>query len=81
MNVLAKTKKFFLGLVKTIDRKAIIHPLFKLFLKDWNTLLSSSNESSYDTLLKDMEAKHPFGAISYYIGTWLTLWKEKIVSF
>ena len=73
MNVLAKTKKFFLGPVKTINRKAIIHPSFKSFLKDWNTLLSSSDESSYDALLKDIEAKHPLGVMSYYIGTWLTL--------
>ena len=81
MNVLAKTKKYFLGLIKGDNRKVERHSFFQSFLKDWNTLLSSSDESLYNDLLKIIIAKYPSAAISYCTGTWLHLWKEKIVVY
>jgi hypothetical protein len=55
--------------------------LFEAFLKDWNTLLSSGTEASYHDLLKEMTTKHPPLAMSYCEGTWLNLWKEKLVGY
>ena len=73
MNVLAKTKKHFLGLIKDANKKVKRHPFFQAFLGDWNTLLSSSTKESYDDLLKQMRVKYPAAAISYYERTWLHL--------
>jgi hypothetical protein len=50
-------------------------------LDNWNTLLSSSTEESYDALLEEMNAKHPQLAMAYCTGTWLALWKEKLVAY
>ena len=81
MNVLAKTKKYFPGPITDEFRKAKRHPFFQSFLSDWNTLLSSGNESSYDVLLEIIEQKYPQLAISYCTRTWLYLWKEKLVAY
>ena len=81
INVLAKTKKHFLGLVKSDDKKMKRHPLFKVFLKDWNTLLFSRTKASYNDLLKEITTKHTFLIMSYCEGTWLNLWKEKLVIY
>ena len=80
MNVLAKTKKYFPGPIKDTDGKVKRHPLFEAFLSCWNTLLPSSTEQAYDDLLKEMRAKYPVLAMSYREGTWLHLWKEKLVT-
>ena len=69
MNVLAKTKKHFPGLIKGDDKKVKRHLFFQSFLKDWNTLLSSGDESSYNDLLKEMTAKYPSAAMSYCTST------------
>ena len=81
MNVLAKTKRHFLGLIKDADSKVKRHPLFQAFLSCWNTLLASSTEQAYNDLLKEMKAKYPAAAMSYCEGTWLHLWKEKLVAY
>ena len=71
MNVLAKTKKYFLGPIKGEDRKWARHPKFQAFLSCWNTLLASITEQAYDKLLKEMRVQFPLQAMSYYKGTWL----------
>jgi len=80
MNVLAKTKKYFPAPIKGPTGKAERHPSFKAFLGDWNTLLSSSTEQSFNEQLETMKREHPTGAISYCTRTWL-LWKEKLVAY
>ena len=60
MNVLAKTKKYFSGLIKGDNKKVERRPFFQSFLKDWNTLLFNSDESSYNNLLKEMIAKYGY---------------------
>jgi len=80
MNILAKTKRFFPGPIKSPTGKVDRHPSFKAFLDDWNTLLSSGTEKSYDDQLEKMQKAHPAGAMSYCVGTWL-LWKEKLVAY
>jgi hypothetical protein len=80
MNVLAKTKKHFLAPIKNTDGTYERHLVFQAFLGDWNTLLASSTEESYDELLIRMRAKYPAPAMSYCEGTWL-LWKEKLVAY
>ena len=69
INVLAKTKKYSPGSIKDSNGKVKRHPSFQAFLDQWNTLLSSSTEESYDALLKEMNAKHPQLAISYCTKT------------
>ena len=59
MNVLAKTKKYFPGLITDEFGKVKRHPFFQSFLSDWNTLLFNSNESLYDVLLEIIEQKYP----------------------
>ena len=80
MNVLAKTK-YFPGPITDKFEKVKRHPFFQSFLSDWNTLLSSSDELSYDVLLEIIEQKYPQLAMSYCTRTWLYLWKEKLVAF
>jgi len=80
MNVLAKTKRFFPAPIKSPTGKVDRHPSFKAFLDDWNTLLSSSTEESYNEQLEKMQRAHPAGAMSYCSSTWL-LWKEKLVAY
>ena len=59
MNVLAKTKKHFLRLIKDDKGQVKRHPSFETFLTDWNTLLFSSDEALYDTLLEEITKKTP----------------------
>ena len=65
MNVLAKTK-YFPGPITDKFEKVKRHPFFQSFLSDWNTLLSDSDELSYDVLLEIIEQKYPQLAMSYY---------------
>ena len=81
MNVLAKTKKFFLPPIKDSDGKVKRHPKFQEFLSWWNVLLASTTEKSYNDQLIEMRRKFPAQAMSYVEATWLHLWKEKIVGF
>ena len=81
MNVLAKTKKFFPGPIKDSDGRVKRHPLFQSFLCCWNTLLGSTNEQAFDDKLEEMRLKYSAQAMSYCEGTWLHLWKEKIVAY
>jgi hypothetical protein len=81
MNVLAKTKRFFPGPIKDKNGKVRRHPLFQTFLEAWNTLLSSTNLEAYNNKLKEMRVTFPPQAMSYCEGTWLHLWKEKIVIY
>ena len=81
MNVLAKTKKHLPGPIKDTSGKVKRHPFFESFLSCWNTLLASTTEQSYDDLLEKMRAKYPAAAIGYCEGTWLHLWKEKLVAY
>ena len=80
MNVLAKTKKYFPGPIKGSTGRLERHPSFQAFLGDWNTLLSSTTEESFDDRLEKMRKDHPPRALSYCSGTWL-LWKEKLVAY
>lgn len=79
MNVLAKTKKHFLGPIKVNDVWQR-HPSFQTFLGEWNTLLSSVDIASYDTHLQSMRSKHPRPAMAYVESTWL-IFKEKLVRY
>ena len=81
MNVLAKTKKFFPGPIKDSDGRVKRHPLFQSFLCCWNILLGSTNEQAFDDKLEEMRLKYSAQAMSYCEGTWLHLWKEKIVVY
>ena len=81
MNVLAKTKKFFPGPIKDLDGNVKRHPLFQSFLSSWNILLASITQQAFDDKLEEMRLTFPVQAMSYYEGTWLHLWKEKIVIY
>lgn len=65
MNVLAKTKKYFLGPIKELNKKAKRHPLFESFISYWNTLLASTTEQAYDDLLQEMKLKYSAPAMGY----------------
>jgi transposase-like protein len=54
INVLAKTKRHFPGPIKDSNRTVKRHPLFQSFLDCWNRLLASTEEQTYDNLLKEM---------------------------
>ena len=71
MNVLAKTKKHFPGLIADSIGKIRRYPSFQIFLGDWNTLLLSTTKESYDKQLQTIREKHPATAISYCEATWL----------
>ena len=81
MNVLAKTKKFFPSPIKDLDGKAKRHPLFQSFLSSWNILLISITQQAFDDKLEETRLTFPVQAKSYCEGTWLHLWKEKIVTY
>jgi hypothetical protein len=78
MNVLAKTKKFFLGLVK-VGGKVTRHPEFQAFLRSWNMLLDSPTMSIYNQRLADFKANYHTGVVKYCTDTWL-IWKENLVT-
>jgi hypothetical protein len=78
---LAKTKKYFLPPIKDANGQVRRHPSFQAFLSDWNTLLANRDEASYNVLLEEIRQKHSTGAISYCEGTWLHLWKEKLIAY
>ena len=80
MNVLAKTKRFFLGLIRDSDSRVTRHPSFQEFLSSWNALLASSTKEAYNQQLQSMRDKYPAGAMSYCEGTWL-LQKENLVAY
>jgi hypothetical protein len=80
MNVLLKTKKWFLGPVKGDDGVYRRHPKFQAFLKDWNDLLLSTDEELYSTALERMRASYSRQAMNYVETTWL-IFKEKLVKF
>jgi hypothetical protein len=69
MNVLAKTKKYFLAPIKSLIGKVERYLSFQSFLGDWNTLLLSGTEESYNKRLEKMEKNHLAGAISYCKST------------
>jgi hypothetical protein len=81
INVLAKTKKHFPGPIKDSNRTVKRHPLFQSFLDCWNRLLASTEEQTYDDLLKEIWVEYPAQAMSYCESTWLHLWKEKLVAY
>jgi hypothetical protein len=78
MNMLAKTKRWFPGPIKT-SGKTVRHPQFQDFLSSWNTLLASPTEELYNKKLVEMRAKYPTGAIEYCTKTWL-IWRESLVA-
>jgi hypothetical protein len=80
MNVLAKCKQHFPGLIKGNNRVYSRHPDFKAFIQDWNSLLLSTTKESYDKQLKEFREKHLKAATSYVESTWL-IFKEKLVRF
>ena len=80
MNVLAKTKKFFPKPVRGADGIYRRHQKFKDFLQDWNALLLTTSETTYDDALKKMEVVYDQRAMSYVTSTWL-IFKEKLVKF
>jgi hypothetical protein len=82
INVLAKTKKHFPSPVQDPVTKIYSrHPKFKDFMKMWNRILRSTSRQDYESNLAEFEAKNPSPAVKYCVDTWLTLWKEKLVSF
>jgi hypothetical protein len=80
MNVLAKCKQHFPGPIKSNNGVYSRHPDFKAFIQDWNSLLLSTTEESYDKQLKEFREKHPKAATFYVESTWL-IFKEKLVRF
>jgi MULE transposase domain len=80
MNVLAKCKRFFPAPIKGSDNITRRHPQFKAFMRDWVSILNSSTKSEYLLNLAKLRT-YPRGAVEYVEGTWLTLWKEKLVRY
>lgn len=88
MNVLAKTKTFFpRATLNRRTKRTERAPLFKLFLKDWNSLVSSTTEEDYDRQLAALSKPqagreaYPAKAVAYVTETWLLPWKKKIVRY
>jgi hypothetical protein len=79
MNVVAKTKSFFLPPIKYGD-STIWHSFFQSFLYNWNKLLYVTTEEQYEEKLAKFKIDHPVRAVEYIDKTWL-YWKEKLVTF
>jgi hypothetical protein len=68
MNVLAKTKRFFLALTR-VNGKLVRYPRFQEFLQAWNTFLASSSEEAYNRQLATMQTTYPAEVMKYYTNT------------
>ncbi|CZS93089.1 uncharacterized protein RCO7_11158 [Rhynchosporium graminicola] len=66
MNVLAKTKKYFPGLIKGTTGNWERYPTFEVFLSSWNILLASTTEEAFDATLLEFRSQFPAGATSYF---------------
>jgi hypothetical protein len=79
MNILANCRKHFPKDTQ-VENKVIPNPKWELFLKDWNSLISSTTEMEYTTHLAEFR-KHQKDAVAYAENTWIQPWKEKLVRF
>jgi hypothetical protein len=59
MNVLAKPKRFFPGLVKGDNGKVRRHRFFQAFLDCWDRLLASTTEQAYNDWLEEIWQEYP----------------------
>jgi hypothetical protein len=85
MNILANCRKHFPKDQQVVNQRGpmtiIPDPKWKLFLKDWNTIIDSATEAEYNTNFAQFKAHHPAIAVEYVEDTWLHPWKEKLVRF
>ncbi|CZS92386.1 uncharacterized protein RAG0_02810 [Rhynchosporium agropyri] len=74
MNILAKTKKYFPGPIKSLTGNWERYPTFQAFLSSWNILLASTTEEAFDTTLLEFRSQFPqaFGLLCLH-----TLWKRQ----
>ncbi|PHH59961.1 hypothetical protein CDD82_2369 [Ophiocordyceps australis] len=81
-NVLAKTKPFFPKATRNANNQVIRAPQFTEFLNAWNSLVTASNEASFNELYSRFcnSPRHPKKAKDYCIKTWLP-WKGSFVSY
>jgi hypothetical protein len=80
MNILAKTKRYFLGPIKGGNGNWTRHPQFKEFLQACMDIFNSNSESAYVLNLAKL-CTYNHDAVDYVKGTWLTPWKEKLVRY